>query len=234
MTTEIATAGKVAFVVRCQRERRPGTHPGRPWPLAGREMTGVTRANWNERTPGGLRAGQEGELPGARPSLALTVSAPEGAPPALEWAGPSPRTADGLLAAAARARPADRPRERARHFLTALLKDGPRTTRQLWEAVRPERLTRRTLLRAKGELDIRSVRVWAGGPAAQLLAAPGPTAPPRRRAGRRPARPRRMAGAPPGAVPPFDPAGRPVSPEGAAYESPGGCPGAPSTPLDDL
>jgi hypothetical protein len=106
------------------------------------------------------------------------VSAPEGAPPALDWAGPSPWTADGLLTAAARARPAVRPRDRARHFLTAFLKGGPRTTRQVWEAARHERLTRRTLRRAKGELDIRSARVWAGGRRLSYWLLPGQPLPP--------------------------------------------------------
>src|SRR5262249_4140873 len=96
------------------------------------------------------------------PGLAFGVSAPAGAAPTLTWSGPTPLTADDLLAAHRAARGAGA-RDRAVRFLRTILKDGPRTSREAWLASRPERLSARTLRRAKRDLEISSVRVWAGG-----------------------------------------------------------------------
>jgi hypothetical protein len=105
---------------------------------------------------------QKNNLTGPRPGLTFGVSAPAGGAPTLTWSGPTSLTADDLLGARHGGRRAAA-RERASLFLTTLLKDGPRTSHEVWLASRPERLSARTLARAKRDLEIRSVRVWAGG-----------------------------------------------------------------------
>jgi hypothetical protein len=54
------------------------------------------------------------------------------------------------------------PRERARDFLEEFLKDGPRTSREIWLAARKLDFSKRTMKRAKEELEIRSRRVFQG------------------------------------------------------------------------
>jgi hypothetical protein len=99
----------------------------------------------------------------ARSGLAYAIRGVEGAAPTVAWLGASPWTADQLVAAAAGA-PAPLPeRERAAAFLAAALEGGPRTSRELWPLAQRARLSKRTLRRARGDLKIRSVRVWAGG-----------------------------------------------------------------------
>jgi RecA-family ATPase len=98
-----------------------------------------------------------------QPSLAYRVPKEQDAPPVLNWIGPSRWTADQLLAGAAKAPPAISRIQRARDFLTAFLEDGTHTSREIWQAAQSQRLSRRTLERAKQQLHIRSVRVWADG-----------------------------------------------------------------------
>ncbi len=102
-------------------------------------------------------------LAGPQPSLTYAVAVPGGARGPLTWLGTSPLTADQLLAAAG-TRPAGLPpREQAQAFLAAVLEEGPRTCRELWPLAREQRLSRRTLRRAKLDLGIRSVRVRVDG-----------------------------------------------------------------------
>jgi hypothetical protein len=84
----------------------------------------------------------------------------EGKPVTVTWHGPSPWTAEQLVGAAPPAAPQ---RPRAREFLAAFLEAGPRTSADIWAAAREQRLTRRTLDRAKRDLKLRSARVWADG-----------------------------------------------------------------------
>jgi hypothetical protein len=82
----------------------------------------------------------------------VEVRPPRRGPPELVWLGESTLTADALVGAGPR--PAEvRPRDRACEFLTAFLQNGPRTAREIWEAVR-EGLSKRTLQRAREELSI--------------------------------------------------------------------------------
>jgi hypothetical protein len=96
-----------------------------------------------------------------QPSLSFAVEAPEGAAPRLCWLGPSPFTADELLAAEANA-PAPSSRDRAYDFLAGFLADGPRTSREIWDAAREQGLAERTLYRARQELRVRIERVPLG------------------------------------------------------------------------
>jgi hypothetical protein len=109
----------------------------------------------------------------AQPSLAFTVEPQDGAPPTLSWMGPCAWTADQLLAEAAAAPPPASPRDRAREFLAALLEKGPHTSRDIWQAAQEQGLAERTLLRAKRQLGIRSVRVHVGGPQLSYWLLPG-------------------------------------------------------------
>ena len=52
---------------------------------------------------------------------------------------------------------------RATDFLTSALANGPHTSRDLWPRAQRQKLSKRTLRRAKDDLNIRSVRVWADG-----------------------------------------------------------------------
>jgi hypothetical protein len=98
----------------------------------------------------------------AQPSLAFEVVAEAGASPTLRWHGPSPWRAAQLLADEPRPAPG-MARERAKDFLSAFLKGGPRTSHEVWAAVQAEGLSERTLNRAKEDLSIRSERVRNGG-----------------------------------------------------------------------
>ncbi|HWG41633.1 MAG TPA: AAA family ATPase [Gemmataceae bacterium] len=98
-----------------------------------------------------------------QPSLAYQVQSNESAVLSLSWLGPSDRTAAQLLAPVARSPAPLTPRDRACAFLQSFLREGPRTSRDIWPEAQRQGLTERTLDRAKRELAIRSVRVWAEG-----------------------------------------------------------------------
>jgi AAA domain len=100
-------------------------------------------------------------LAARQPSLVYQVVEQEGAPPQLNWLGPCDWTADQLLAGAT-APATGSPRDRAKEFLTELLANGPVTSRAVWEAAQAEGLAKRTLDRAKEDLEIQSGRVWDG------------------------------------------------------------------------
>src|SRR5262249_11785028 len=91
----------------------------------------------------------------------------------LDWLGPIPWTADQVLSTAAKTAPQIRLLELAREFLLEVLKDGPRTSRELWHLAQVRRLRRRTLHRAKKDLQIRSVRIWADGKRLSYWLLPG-------------------------------------------------------------
>jgi hypothetical protein len=93
-----------------------------------------------------------------QPSLAFEVHAPGNVPPTLHWLGPSTWAADHLVAR----RPV-RPCDRARDFLAAILKEGPRTSREIWSAAREQKLARRTLQRAMKDLEIQVKPVTGEG-----------------------------------------------------------------------
>ncbi len=72
------------------------------------------------------------------------------------WLGTSPLSADELAAAQS----AGRTRlQRARDFLRAFLKDGPKTARDIWQAAQEHELSRATLHRAKKTLHITATLV---------------------------------------------------------------------------
>jgi putative DNA primase/helicase len=109
-----------------------------------------------------------------QPSLAYQVEKGEAEVLSLSWLGPTEWTAAQLLAGVPRNLPRRLlPRERAREFVEGFLRDGPRTSRDIWTAALPLGLTERTLERVKHELAIRSVRVWADGQRLSYWLLPG-------------------------------------------------------------
>jgi hypothetical protein len=98
-----------------------------------------------------------------QPSLAYTVSAQDTGQPLLTWHGTSPLTSRQLLAQTPPGVPqARRTRQSAAEFLEEFLKDGPRTSREVWAAAREAGHSVRTLNRAKSEREIRSLPLWVG------------------------------------------------------------------------
>ena len=96
-----------------------------------------------------------------QPSLAFTVEAANGTA-RLNWLGASALTADELvLGGGGPALPAPR-RDRACDFLSEFLANGPRTSREIWDAARKQGLSVRTLYRAREELQVRVHRVAQG------------------------------------------------------------------------
>ncbi len=134
-------AGSIAFLAAC----RSG------W-LVARDPTTPTTC---------VLAQLKNNLAPPQPSLAYQLLPQADGPPSLNWLGQSPLQADQLLGKQARA-PLASPRERARDFLLGFLEDGPRTTREVWDAAQQQDLSERTLNRAKKALNIRSGRVGFG------------------------------------------------------------------------
>jgi hypothetical protein len=89
------------------------------------------------------------------------------------WLGPSPWTADQLLAAGEPAQALAPQQGRACDFLALFLSDGPRTVREIWDAAKPHGLSARTLHRARHELAIRSQKVWRDKVAVNYWLLPG-------------------------------------------------------------
>ena len=109
-----------------------------------------------------------------QPSLAYQVESGESEALSLSWLGPTDWTAAQLLAGTPRNPPQHlSPRECAREFLEGFLRDGPRTSRDIWNAALPLGLTERTLERVKQELAIRSVRVCPPGQRLSYWLLPG-------------------------------------------------------------
>jgi hypothetical protein len=110
-------------------------------------------------------------------SLAFSIDATDGSPGTITWRGSSSLTANQLLAAVAK-KPDPLPaRDRAADFLKSALAKGPLTTRALWSQAKELRLSWRTIRRARKELDISSVRVWANGQRLNYWLLPGQTVP---------------------------------------------------------
>ena len=97
-----------------------------------------------------------------QPSLAYELPAGPGVPLTLSWLGPSPCTADQLLAVAPKP-PRPSATDLAHDFVTAFLADAPRTTKDIWTAAQQKGLAVRTLQRVRKELAIRSERVFMDG-----------------------------------------------------------------------
>jgi hypothetical protein len=94
-----------------------------------------------------------------QPSLVFSLTPRPDRGTDVTWLGTSPHTADQLLDF----RPAPpTKREKARQFVADFLKDGPRTSLDLWAAALPHGYTKITLFRARRDLKIRTIPVWKG------------------------------------------------------------------------
>ena len=94
-----------------------------------------------------------------QPSLAFTILNQANGLPALSWLGPSPWTADQLVAGGPQPLPAISAVDQAREFLEDVLAEGARTSREIWNLAQEQGLAERTIQRAKKDLGIRCVRV---------------------------------------------------------------------------
>jgi RecA-family ATPase len=96
-----------------------------------------------------------------QPSLAFRlVSHADSGQPLVEWLGPSTWGREELLAW--RGLRAER-RARAAVLLKDLLKDGPRQSADVWQAARAHHLSRSTVRRAKGDVNVQCQRVMHDG-----------------------------------------------------------------------
>jgi hypothetical protein len=116
------------------------------------------------RRPGRhVLAQEKNNLAPPQPSLAFEVAAGDGGQPAIHWLGPVDYSANSLLAAAGLRPSTAGPIEHAMAFLTELLHDGPRTTREIMEKARPLGLCKTTLDRAFKELGLHRRRLYVNG-----------------------------------------------------------------------
>jgi hypothetical protein len=97
--------------------------------------------------------------------------------PLLTWNGPSPLSADDLLGGPIGLATEAGESLRAMEFLTRMLKDGPRSTRFLWQHAEAEGLGASTLHRAREKLRLGIRRTWeAGQPVSYWSLRPSPGA----------------------------------------------------------
>ena len=97
------------------------------------------------------------------PSLAFSLVPQETGPPRLAWAGACEVKAHELRGSTPPPAKADTPRQRARDGLLALLREGPKTSAEVWAWAQQQGFTETTLNRAKRALDIHTARPWANG-----------------------------------------------------------------------
>jgi hypothetical protein len=126
---------------------------------------GACRSSWlvgADPTQPGRRvlAQVKNSLGPPQPSLAFTLEGEPGTAPRLTWLGSSPLTADELAAGSVGVR--KRPHDIACDFLARFLGEGPRTSREIWEAARKQGLSERTLYRARKELEVEVQLVQEG------------------------------------------------------------------------
>ena len=96
-----------------------------------------------------------------QPGLAYTIESADGGQARIAWHGISTCSDRDLLAGTPSRLLL---RMRAQEFLLSFLKDGPRNTREIWEATKMLPFSARTLDRARKRLDIASVPVHVGTP----------------------------------------------------------------------
>jgi hypothetical protein len=92
------------------------------------------------------------------PSLAYEVQSAAGAGPTVTWLGPAEQTADDLLAAARGRGKPPLALASACQFLAEALRDGPRTSRELWEQAKKLGFSDRTMQRAGQVMEIVKLR----------------------------------------------------------------------------
>ena len=154
-----------AVLVVAHRRKSGGTNAD-DLALGSRAFTGIARSVWHlSRDPQDkarrlLLPGKNNLAPEGS-GLAFTIT---GHPPTIRWeADPVAMTANEALAAevaesARKPGPPAETREAAAQWLTDFLADGPKTARQVRDAVRETEFSMRTIQYAREELGVRSVR----------------------------------------------------------------------------
>jgi hypothetical protein len=110
-----------------------------------------------------------------QPSLKYEVIARDGQFPTIHWLGPCALSAGQLLPAADRTLLQI---NHAKEFLKLMLKDGARLVPEIWNAAKPERLSKKTLKRAKDELQISLRRLYVNKVQRNYWLLPGQKLPP--------------------------------------------------------
>jgi hypothetical protein len=131
-------------------------------------LVGVCRSAWlvaeRHELPGQRVLAQvKNNLVTAQAALAFEFVEAEAGVTSLRWLGPVADTADELLASKKRRGARPEKRNCARSFLRELLAGGPMTSRAIWERVKVEGFSVRTIQRAKRELDIETSWVMDDG-----------------------------------------------------------------------
>jgi hypothetical protein len=131
-------------------------------------LVGVCRSGWlvaeeKEASPRRVLAQVKNNLAPPQPSLAFELAQSEGQAATLNWLGPVDATADGLLGRPRRMGREPTALEAATAFLAAALANGPLKVAEVWKRATERGVTRRTLARAKDELDVRSEWVTEEG-----------------------------------------------------------------------
>jgi hypothetical protein len=164
----LALAGTHGCVVLLVRHlNKDGRHQALYRGLGSIGLVGSCRSAWlvaaDPRAKGRRVLAQEkNNLGPPQPSLVFEVAGAGGLPE-VRWLGTTEWTADALLAAAAERPARPNPVEFAREFLADVLKDGPRTSREIWELAEPQGHAKRTLARARKVLKVRTQRVYDEG-----------------------------------------------------------------------
>jgi hypothetical protein len=165
----LALAGQHGCAVLMVRHlNKDGRHQALYRGLGSIGLVGSCRSAWlvaaDPRAKGRRVLAQEkNNLGPPQPSLSFEVAATGGGLPEVRWLGTTEWTADALLAAAGDRPERPGPIEFAREFLAEALKDGPRTSREVWELAEPLGHSQRTLERARKGLKVRSQRVHQDG-----------------------------------------------------------------------
>ena len=137
------------------------TYGGRSIYRGGGSMAflGMCRSGWLLASDPGAESRRvlaqlKNNLGPAQPSLAFSMHFDAGAASPLEFLGVSELSADALLAARP-GKPSSPERSKASSFLADLLRKGPRTSRDIWRAALPLGLSKRTLFRARRDMNVR-------------------------------------------------------------------------------
>jgi RecA-family ATPase len=131
-------------------------------------LVGVCRSAWlvaerHEQPGQRVLAQVKNNLVAPQPALAFEFVEAEAGAPTLRWLGPVADHADDLLASKKRRGQKPEKRNSAQSFLRELLADGPMTSRAIWERVKVEGFSVRTMQRAKRELSIETSWVMENG-----------------------------------------------------------------------
>jgi hypothetical protein len=125
-------------------------------------IAGVCRSAWligrdPENVERRVFAPQKGNYAAIQPSLAFELRTQDGQPAVPHWLGETHLVADDLGLGARREAPE---RDRAVAFLQEFLRDGPRLSREIYDAAREYAFAEKPLLAARKKMGARFKAVW--------------------------------------------------------------------------